>query len=689
MLNWTRRFSALILAVLMFALVACENNQNEAADPVVVESRDWLFTDNYMEIPSLRDTYKDDFDIGFGIDYNVLDRYDGLLAKHAGGVTPGNSMKPNFIQQIKGKYTFERGDTLLQYAEKHSMSVHGHTLVWHSQTPAWFTTDNQGKDLSREEALTNMRAHIQAVVGHYKGKVAEWDVVNEAISDSDGSVLRADSPWYRVVGEDYIKLAFQYAHEADPDAILYYNDYNIEEPGKRARTITMLKKLLAEGVPIHGVGIQGHWSLDYPSYSDIRSAIKEYADLGLKVQITELDISMYAHNDQTRYTEPPEALLEKQADRYQKLFDIFRENKEAISRISIWGIADDDTWLDNFPVQNRKNWPLLFDEQHGPKESFWRVVQEPVLSKLTVESGKLMMPFENGRLNYVVKADEGAKEIQLKPVALDQQVTIQVEGGDLTESGIVIPITNDHTQVSISVEGYGKSHIYEIHIVREMKAVGWEFDEGSGSSVGDFSIFGIPGTLHDVEWTTGVKGTGLSFKSTDSYADLGLGDRSLFNDGDFSISVWVKPEQVNKNQALLWYGSPTAIDAKLWRLKLTDDGAIYFQLQRPIGKEDKLGSQFLTTEPNVLPANEWTHIVATRKGESLQIYVNGEIKASQAFGYIVDISGANAPLLAGKDKDNNGNDYTGELDSLSIYPYALEQEAAQEIFGLIKGETAK
>jgi len=219
-----------------------------------------------------------------------------------------------------------------------------------------------------------MRAHIETVVSRYKGKIYAWDVVNEAVSDQRGERLRP-SKWLDIIGEDFIAKAFEFAHAADPTALLFYNDYNESVPEKREKIYDLVRSLKEQGVPIHGIGLQAHWNLEQPSIDEIREAIERYASLGMKLHITELDVSVFRFEDRrTDLTEPPEELLVRQADRYRQFFRLFKEYSDSIQSVTFWGAADDYTWLDHFPVRGRKNWPLLFDEKHRPKQSFRSVM---------------------------------------------------------------------------------------------------------------------------------------------------------------------------------------------------------------------------------------------------------------------------------------------------------------------------
>jgi endo-1,4-beta-xylanase len=264
---------------------------------------------------------------------------------------------------------------LAAFAKQHGMKMRGHTLVWHNQTSDWVFQDSNGDSVGREQLLQRMKDHITTVMQRYKGQIYCWDVVNEAVTD-EGPELYRRTKWLDIIGEDYIEKAFEFAHEADPDALLFYNDYNETNPEKREKIYQLVKSLVDKGVPIHGVGLQAHWKLDNPSLDEIRTAIERYASLGLQLQLTEFDISVFNFEDKRiDLLEPTPEILEKQAQRYEELFQLLREYQEVITAVTFWGAADDYTWLSDFPVRGRKNWPFLFDESHNPKESFWKVIR--------------------------------------------------------------------------------------------------------------------------------------------------------------------------------------------------------------------------------------------------------------------------------------------------------------------------
>ncbi len=333
------------------------------AEPVVIEEG----------IPSLQDVFADDFLFGSAFEnfelYSEPDRQ--LLAKHFNSVTPGNVLKWDATQPQEGVFQFGEADLAVQFAEDNGQQVRGHTLVWHNQTPDWVFRDANGNLVTKEVLFERMEDHIKTVVGRYKDSIYAWDVANEVIDAAQPDGLRR-SLWYQIAGEEYIEKAFIYAHEADPDALLYINDYNTHEPAKSQALYNLITRLQAKGIPIHGVGHQTHINIDYPQMSQIESSILRFAALGLRTEITELDIDIYTNSGQS-YDTLPANLAQRQATRYKQLFDIFRRHSNLIDNVTVWGKDDGNTWLRKFPV-NRNNWPLLFDERLQSKPAYWEIV---------------------------------------------------------------------------------------------------------------------------------------------------------------------------------------------------------------------------------------------------------------------------------------------------------------------------
>jgi endo-1,4-beta-xylanase len=323
-----------------------------------------------VEVPSLSKVYEEYFNIGAAVNLNTIESQKDLLREHFNSITAENDMKFIEVQPTEGKFTFEKADLLAAFAKENGMKMRGHTLVWHNQTPDWVF-----QEADRETLLQRMKNHITTVMKRYKGTIFCWDVVNEAVTD-EGPELYRPTKWLEIIGEDYIEKAFEFAHEADPDALLFYNDYNESNPEKREKIYKLVKSLVDKGVPIHGVGLQAHWNLVNPSLEDIRTAIERYASLGLKMHLTELDVSVFKHEDKRiDLREPTYEMLELQAERYHQVFQLLRQYRDHITSVTFWGAADDYTWLSDFPVRGRKNWPFLFDENHQPKESVWKVIQ--------------------------------------------------------------------------------------------------------------------------------------------------------------------------------------------------------------------------------------------------------------------------------------------------------------------------
>lgn len=326
-------------------------------------------------VPKLYEAFKQSFDIGAAVNPRTIIQAGELIAKHYNSITAENEMKFASVHPTEDTYTFEQADQIVAFAKSNGMKMRGHTLVWHNQTTDWLFQEADGSPISRERLYERLKSHIDTVVKRYKGDIYAWDVVNEVITDEGADPLRP-SKWLDIAGPGFIAKAFELAHEADPKAQLFYNDYNESNPMKRDKIYNLVKSLLEQSVPIHGIGLQAHWSLYSPGLDDIRAAIEKYASLGLRLQLTELDVSMFRHDDlRTDLVHPTEEMLELQEKRYEQLFNLLREYDTHIDAVTFWGAADDYTWLNDFPVRGRKNWPMLFNESHEPKGSFWRVVK--------------------------------------------------------------------------------------------------------------------------------------------------------------------------------------------------------------------------------------------------------------------------------------------------------------------------
>ena len=288
-----------------------------------------------------------------------------------------------------GRYAFEEADAFAAFAEQHGMKITGHTLVWHSrQTPDWVYEDGNGNNLSRDALLDRMREHIHTVVGRYRGRVHGWDVVNEAVENEGLRKTR----WRSIIGDDLFENAFRFAHEADPEAELYYNDYGMAHPGKRGHVVDLLNRLKNTCPRIDGVGIQGHWQLNTPALENVEASIEAFAETGLKVMVTELDVSALPRKTQGANTEArearetdlnpytaglPDEISERQAERYGDIFRLFLKYRDVIIRVAFWGVTDGLSWLNSFPIRGRTDYPLLFDRQGAPKPAFDAIVVTP------------------------------------------------------------------------------------------------------------------------------------------------------------------------------------------------------------------------------------------------------------------------------------------------------------------------
>jgi endo-1,4-beta-xylanase len=342
---------------------------------------------------SLKDAFGKKFLIGAAISEFQSSGKDesgiAIVKKQFNTVTSENILKWERVHPKPDVYNFEPTDKYVEFGEKNNMAVMGHTLVWHSQTPRWVFQDADGKPATREVLLERMKDHIQTVVGRYKGRIKGWDVVNEAL-DEDGSLRK--SPWLKIIGEDFIEKAFQFAHEADPDAELYYNDYSLENEPKLKGAIAIVKNLQAKGIKVSAVGTQGHYLLNDPSPAKIENCIKEIAATGLPIMFTELDVNVlptpfdnttaevslkaeYQEKYNPYVKGMPDSVEQKYNKYYQDIFAVFVKNQKDIKRITFWGVTDKTSWLNNWPIFGRTNYPLLFDRKGEPKPAFEAVLK--------------------------------------------------------------------------------------------------------------------------------------------------------------------------------------------------------------------------------------------------------------------------------------------------------------------------
>ena len=343
--------------------------------------------------PTLKDAYQGLFRIGAALNPAQFEERDPvtnpIIVAQFNQISPENALKWQSVHPSTDTYTFDEADKYVAFGEKHTMFILGHCLVWHSQVPRSVFVDAQGKPLTRDALLGRMHDHIRTVVGRYKGRIGGWDVVNEALNE-DGTMRQ--SQWYKIIGDDFILKAFQFAHEADPKAELYYNDYSLEGEAKRKGAVELMRKLLAAGAPITGIGLQGHLHLDTPDAKTEAATIEAFAALGLKVNICELDVDVLPRTTRadsadvsttaagTALSNPyvnglPEEMQQTLAKRYAELFEVFVQHHASMGRVTLWGVTDGNSWLNNFPTRGRTNYPLLFDREGKPKPAFDAVLR--------------------------------------------------------------------------------------------------------------------------------------------------------------------------------------------------------------------------------------------------------------------------------------------------------------------------
>ena len=371
-----------LLMLLVFCLIGCNATKNESnKNAVIVES----------DAPSLKNNFKDDFLIGAALSTSQIEGTDSLggllIEKEFNAITPENDMKWQHIHPQENEYFFDAADDYVALGQKQDMHIVGHTLIWHSQLAPWMQSITDSLSMAN-----HIEKHINTIVGRYKGQIHSWDVVNEALND-DGTPRT--SVFFNVMrGENYIEHAFKIASEADPDAQLIYNDYNLWYPQKREGVIRIVKNLQDKGIKIDGVGMQAHWSIETPSLEEIENSILAYSELGVKVSFTELDITALPNpwelngaaveQDFERYEGDPkmdpypngltDEAKEKMKQRYEDIFKLFLTHRDKISRVTFWGVDDSQSWLNDWPIKGRTNYPLLFNRNSQPKDVYQAVL---------------------------------------------------------------------------------------------------------------------------------------------------------------------------------------------------------------------------------------------------------------------------------------------------------------------------
>ncbi len=372
--SWARRLAATVAASVL------------AASPAPAQQKQ-------APAAALKQEVRGAFLVGAAVSNAQIEGTDAqgvaLIQRQFNTISPENVLKWERVHPRPDTFDFSLTDRYVAFGQKNGLFVVGHTLVWHSQTPRWVFQDAAGQPVSRDTLLIRMRNHIFTVVGRYKGRIKGWDVVNEALNE-DGTLRK--SPWLNIIGEDYIAKAFQWAHEADPSAELYYNDFSLENAAKRAGAVALVKQLQAQGIRVAGVGLQGHYKMGWPTPAAIDSTIAAFAALGVKVSITELDVDVlpqarpqYRGADVNLRAEAsaalnpyaqalPDSVQQALARRYAEIFGALLKHRDVLERVTFWGVDDADSWLNNWPVPGRTSYPLLFDRAGQPKPAFDAVV---------------------------------------------------------------------------------------------------------------------------------------------------------------------------------------------------------------------------------------------------------------------------------------------------------------------------
>jgi endo-1,4-beta-xylanase len=380
--------SACIVMLLLISCASPETNQE---------------TNSHGANSTLKETYQDAFKIGVAVNGAIVSGRDkatqDIVIQQFNSITIENAMKAGPINPEPGIFNFGPADDYVAFGEEHNMFIIGHTLVWHNQTPDWFFQDEKGKPKSPEDQAERLRSHIETVAGRYAGRVHAWDVVNEVIAE-DGSYR--PTTWVEGIGngDTLVKLAFKFASEYAPDTELYYNDFNAWRPSKRDGIVRMVKMLREEGIRIDGIGIQGHWGLNFPKTEYIEAAIDTFASLGVKVMITELDVDVlpltkegqivgtamghpqFQLEEFKEFLDPypdglPDDIQQALADRYAELFRIFWAKKDKIDRVTLWGVHDGMSWKNNYPIPGRTNYTLLYDRDKKAKPALDAVLKVP------------------------------------------------------------------------------------------------------------------------------------------------------------------------------------------------------------------------------------------------------------------------------------------------------------------------
>ena len=356
----------------------------------ILISANGLSNSNKIKVDSLSDRYKDLFHLGAAINQDIIFGKDvqslNIVTSEFNSITPENSLKWLYLQPSPNKFNFIAADKYVALGIKNNMNIVGHALVWHNQLADFM------KNTSSSAAFTNhVKNHIHTVVSRYKGEIDAWDVVNEAFKE-DGSLR--PSVFKKQMGENYIEDVFKLAETADPDADLIYNDYNLYKPAKRAGVLKMVKKLQDNGIKINAIGVQAHWRLKSPSLNEIEQMILDISAAGVDLMFTELDITVLPNpwelvgaevtrnfskleGDPKMNPYPnglPKEIEIQLAKRYKDIFKLFMKHQDKISSVTFWGVIDQYSWLNDWPIKGRTNYPLLFDREYQPKLAYKTLV---------------------------------------------------------------------------------------------------------------------------------------------------------------------------------------------------------------------------------------------------------------------------------------------------------------------------
>ena len=364
---------SLIYTTALFLMVACGEKQ---------------VSTEHSEPATMKDVFKNEFLIGVAVNDYLIFESDSigaqLVKREYNTITPENSMKWEHMEPEQGVFEFKTSDSYVDFSKNNNIAFIGHNLVWHSQLSSWVEEIE-----SKEELNTSLKNHVQTIASRYAGKIHGWDVVNEALNE-DGTLR--NSLFLEKLGPQYLVNSFKWAQESDPNAELYYNDYNMTNSEKRAGAIALVKKLQKEGARVDAIGMQGHWNLVDPTLEEIETSILEYSALGVQVMITELDITVLPNPwdlvgaevsqnfEGSEYMNPypkemPDSVATQLANRYKDIFKLFKKHSDKISRVTFWGVNDNSSWLNNWPIRNRTNYPLLFDRNYQPKAAYYSVLE--------------------------------------------------------------------------------------------------------------------------------------------------------------------------------------------------------------------------------------------------------------------------------------------------------------------------